>query len=93
MQEEREQAVIYTFSGRVQGVGFRQCALRLASTCTVGGYVKNLHDGSVVLHVEGKPSELVRFVELLTTAMADNITSTRWETVAVQGIAEFSIRQ
>ncbi len=41
------------YSGRVQGVGFRYTAQRLAQTHAVAGYVRNLSDGRVELVAEG----------------------------------------
>jgi acylphosphatase len=42
------------FSGRVQGVGFRDTSQRLALLHVVGGYVRNLPDGRVELVAEGE---------------------------------------
>jgi acylphosphatase len=41
------------YSGRVQGVGFRYTAQRLAQRHPVTGFVRNLPDGRVHLVVEG----------------------------------------
>jgi acylphosphatase len=45
-------------TGRVQGVGYRAFASRVARNMNLTGYVKNLPDGSVYIEVEG-PRELV----------------------------------
>jgi acylphosphatase len=42
--------------GRVQGVGFRAFAERRASLLGLVGYVANLPDGRVRVHVEGEPN-------------------------------------
>ena len=47
-----------TFSGHVQGVGFRYTAQSLARGRAVTGYVRNLPDGNVELVVEGEPAEI-----------------------------------
>jgi len=39
------------YSGRVQGVGFRMAVKRIASGYEVTGWVKNLSDGRVEMHV------------------------------------------
>jgi acylphosphatase len=41
------------YSGRVQGVGFRYTAQRIARSFAVTGWVRNLPDGRVELIVEG----------------------------------------
>lgn len=50
------------FTGRVQGVGFRQTTWSLAREFEVAGYVRNLADGRVELVVEGAPGEIEAFV-------------------------------
>ncbi|OQA57590.1 MAG: Acylphosphatase [Candidatus Omnitrophica bacterium ADurb.Bin277] len=50
------------FSGRVQGVGFRFTAERLARRFEVTGFVRNLEDGRVEVVAEGEEPELVRFL-------------------------------
>lgn len=61
------------FSGRVQGVGFRFTAQRLASRFDVVGHVKNLSDGRVELVAEGAPDEIERFVRAIHVHMGDLI--------------------
>ena len=47
-----------TYTGHVQGVGFRYTSRNFASGFDVTGYVKNLPDGRVELIAEGMPAEL-----------------------------------
>lgn len=61
------------YSGRVQGVGFRYTARRIATGYRVTGYVRNLHDGGVQLVVEGAREELDRFLAALGAEMQRNI--------------------
>ncbi|MCI0583653.1 MAG: acylphosphatase [Chloroflexi bacterium] len=49
--------------GRVQGVGYRVFALRLALDLGLTGWVSNLPDGAVRCVAEGDPEALDRFVE------------------------------
>ncbi len=46
------------FSGRVQGVGFRFTAQRVALRNDLAGYVKNLPNGSVEMFAQGKPDDI-----------------------------------
>jgi len=52
-------------SGRVQGVGFRDFAVRVASTWHVQGTVRNLDDGRVELDVEGVKHRIESMIEEL----------------------------
>lgn len=50
--------------GRVQGVFFRQSTLHEAQRLNLGGWVRNMPDGSVEIEVEGEEqtvAELVRW--------------------------------
>lgn len=48
------------YEGRVQGVGFRYSARRLAAGFDVMGYVRNLPDGRVELVVCGEADEFLQ---------------------------------
>jgi acylphosphatase len=50
-------------SGAVQGVGFRWFAKRTADRWEVGGYVRNLYDGSVDIYAEGEDVALKGFLQ------------------------------
>ncbi len=51
----------FLIAGRVQGVGFRFFAERVAAREGVRGYVRNLPDGRVEAYVEGEPEAVERF--------------------------------
>ena len=55
--------LIATFSGHVQGVGFRYSTVHYARDYDVTGYVKNLPGGSVELVSEGEEKELKSFLK------------------------------
>ena len=81
------------FSGRVQGVGFRYTACRLASSFRVTGFVRNLMNGDVELLAEGSEQELVDFLnEIRGSHLGRHITHERvgWA-AATDGYDEFRI--
>jgi acylphosphatase len=47
----------------VQGVGFRYTVKNLAMQYNVGGYVRNMPDGSVELVMEGPDTEMQQLIE------------------------------
>ncbi len=49
-------------SGRVQHVGFRYTAMYLARKLYLTGWVRNLHDGSVLLEAQGGTAQLRKFL-------------------------------
>ena len=51
------------YEGRVQGVGFRYTARRVAAGFDVAGYVRNLADGRVELVASGDADEVDGFLE------------------------------
>jgi len=48
--------------GRVQGVGFRWSALKLAEKLNLKGFVENAKDGSLYIEVEGDEENLEKFM-------------------------------
>lgn len=54
-----------SFSGRVQGVGFRYKAVWAAREAGVTGWVQNLWDGTVLMEVQGQEAAIDRVVMLL----------------------------
>jgi acylphosphatase len=62
-----ETAARWIVSGRVQGVGFRWFAVRLAEEIGVSGWVTNLPDGRVEVVARGTVEALSRVEEGLRT--------------------------
>lgn len=63
------------YHGRVQGVGFRFTAHRIAKQHPVRGFVRNLRDGTVELVAAGSDAAVRRFLEDVADAMQGNITA------------------
>jgi acylphosphatase len=57
------------FSGRVQGVGFRQTARSIASGYAVVGYVRNLPQGDVEMVVQGEHPEVESMLAAVSQRM------------------------
>ena len=68
------------FSGRVQGVGFRFTAERIARRFPVTGYVRNLPHEKVELVAEGEEESLKQFLETVREAFRTHIhrVETHW---------------
>ncbi len=64
------------YLGKVQGVGFRMTAVSLSEGLDVHGTVRNEHDGTVKLDVEGTRQQVDRFLKRIERAMSDNIQRT-----------------
>jgi acylphosphatase len=65
------------YRGRVQGVGFRYTAQRLAHEVGVAGTVRNLDDGSVEVVAEGEAHLVSEFLDAISRAMGDKIHEAR----------------
>jgi acylphosphatase len=61
------------YHGRVQGVGFRYTARRLAGGFDVAGFVRNLRDGRVELLAEGRDAEVAAFLDAIRSELGDKI--------------------
>ncbi len=68
MSDQLERRTVY-YSGRVQGVGFRYTAQRIAQNHAISGFVQNMDDGRVLLVAEGKSGELDRYLGRLNHEM------------------------
>jgi acylphosphatase len=64
------------YAGRVQGVGFRYTAQRLASEYAVDGHIRNLPTGDVELVAGGEEKVVRAFLAALANRMAGYIEHT-----------------
>ena len=81
-----------TYSGRVQGVGFRYTCQRLAKGFAVGGYVRNLPNGNVELVAEGEDDQVEMFLDAVAERMTGYIEDQAVVDRPVQGLNGFCIR-
>jgi acylphosphatase len=65
--------VSVSYSGRVQGVGFRATARSVARGFDVTGWVRNEPDGSVTLEAQGAPSEVEGLLGAIRERCGQNI--------------------
>ena len=79
-------------TGRVQGVGFRYFAERVARECGLNGWVRTLPDGSVETLAEGAEDSVARFLERLRQGpRASRVEAVAEQDVPVQGLSGFAI--
>jgi len=62
-----------TYTGHVQGVGFRFTVCRVAQRHAVTGFVRNLPSGDVELVAEGQPEVISQFLHDVAEAMSGYI--------------------
>ena len=76
------------FTGRVQGVGFRFTALRLANRHHLTGFARNLWDGTVEMLAQGPLSDIDNCIRDIEQTLGDYITDTRIEDIAFDPACE-----
>jgi acylphosphatase len=81
------------YAGRVQNVGFRATAARIARSHPVSGWVRNLPDGRVELHAEGERPQVAAFLDAVSAYWGDYVTDERRDWRAAEGThAGFTVR-
>lgn len=68
MSEEIDKPVArrYEIRGLMQGVGFRHHVRGAAVACGLAGWARNSAGGSVEVHVQGTPDQLLRFSSMIS---------------------------
>jgi acylphosphatase len=83
----------YRISGRVQGVGYRAFAERIAREIGITGWAQNLGDGRVEVHANGTPAQLEDFEARLRQGPRwSEVRSVEVNDVAVLDAIGFHIR-
>jgi acylphosphatase len=83
-----------SFTGSVQGVGFRYTTVNVAQSYEVTGWVRNEGNGSVTCVAEGDKTELDRFVNSIKQAMQGHIRDARIvESPASGEFSGFNVRR
>ena len=67
------------YSGRVQGVGFRFTAHRIASRYDLTGFVRNMTDGRVEMLVQGSEQDVDDCLEDIADTFGDSIRNSQVE--------------
>jgi len=78
-------------SGRVQKVGFRACARKIASDLNVTGTVMNLPDGKVQIFATADPIILEKFISMLYSCPRAVIRDMRTVEILPRTYPDFSI--
>lgn len=73
----------FTFSGRVQGVGFRYRASYAAEYLGLTGWVKNEWDGTVSLEVQGEEEAIDRLFVMINQGTYIMITDMQVKTLSL----------
>jgi len=80
-------------TGRVQGVGYRAFALRLANRLDLRGFVQNLPDGTVLIEAEGTANALNQFIiECKKGPGWAHVSSVDYSKFPVQSFEDFRIK-
>jgi acylphosphatase len=82
-----------TYTGHVQGVGFRYTTHSIARNHAVTGYVRNLPDGRVELVAEGTRQETDAFLKAIRARLDNHIRDERHDISPATGeFNSFEIR-
>ncbi|MDH3285302.1 MAG: acylphosphatase [Acidobacteriota bacterium] len=91
---DEKRARRFRIRGKVQGVGYRFFAMTCAEALGLGGWVKNLDDGSVEAHAEGTQEKIDEFAfDLSRGARFARVSEIATEDVPVEDHESFAIRR
>lgn len=83
-----------TYTGRVQGVGFRATAASVVRDLPLTGWVRNEPDGSVTLEIQGSDDDLREARDRVARAMRANIRGEDVQRIPeTPGEVDFAIRR
>jgi acylphosphatase len=92
MSRQPQAARLYFVRGRVQGVGYRDYAQRVASALGLTGYVRNLDDGRVEVCAAGPPDRLSDLAAALRKGPRfSDVRGVDEQEAALQRYADFQI--
>ena len=72
---------LITFCGRVQGVGFRFTAQRVACRYGIRGYVRNLPDGNVEMLAQQSAENVAAVLRDISETFKANLSDTKIQNV------------
>ena len=80
--------------GKVQGVGYRFNAQARAHQLNLTGFIKNKHDGNVLICVEGEEDNVNKFIEWCHTGPRwSDVTEVGAEEQDLMGYQTFEIKR
>jgi acylphosphatase len=82
-----------TIIGSVQGVGFRFNTVQKAQHLGIGGWVKNLSNGSVEVFAEGEEKQIEEFIAFLKKGpFGSRVTKINFEKKIMHGLTNFEVK-
>ena len=72
---EKTKRFVARFTGRVQGVGFRMTCILQARDLQINGFVRNEHDGSVLLDIDATNADGNELIRRVRAEMQRNIVT------------------
>jgi acylphosphatase len=80
--------------GKVQGVGYRFNAQAMAHQFDLVGFVRNMHDKSVLIHAEGEEENVNKFIEWCHVGpRRSDVTEVHAEEQQLYGYQTFEIKR